>query len=45
MGLKRRLLLRLAYRLAPRRFHRDIVIVARKAVDGPRFVPLVPACD
>jgi SAM-dependent methyltransferase len=44
MGVKRRLL-RLAYRLTPRRFHRDIVIVARKAVDGPRLVPLVPDCS
>jgi SAM-dependent methyltransferase len=44
MNLKRRLL-SLAYRLTPRRFHRDIVIVARKAVDGPRLVPLVPACN
>lgn len=42
LNWKRRLL-RLAYRLAPRRFRRDIVIVARKACDGPRLAPLVPA--
>jgi SAM-dependent methyltransferase len=36
-------LLRLAYRLAPRRFRREIVIVARKARPGPRLAPLVPA--
>jgi SAM-dependent methyltransferase len=43
MNLKRRLL-RVAYQLAPRRFRRDIVIVARKAVDVPRLAPLVPDC-
>jgi SAM-dependent methyltransferase len=36
-------LLRMAYRLAPRRFRREIVIVARKARAGPRLAPLVPA--
>jgi SAM-dependent methyltransferase len=36
-------LLRIAYRLAPRRFRREIVIVARKAWAGPRLAPLVPA--
>jgi len=36
-------LLRLAYRIAPRRFRREIVIVARKAAPGPRLAPLVPA--
>lgn len=39
----KRKLLRMAYRLAPRRFRRDIVIVARKAWAGPRLTPLVPA--
>jgi len=34
--------LRMAYRLAPRRFRRDIVIVARKQRLGPRLLPLVP---
>lgn len=34
--------LRIAYRLAPRRFRREIVIVARKAGDGLRLAPLVP---
>jgi SAM-dependent methyltransferase len=38
-------LLRVAYRLAPRRFQREIVIVARKSGDGPRLAPLVPATD
>lgn len=42
LNWKRRLL-RMAYRIAPRRFRRDIVIVARKAWDGPRLIPLVPA--
>jgi len=36
-------LLRMAYRAAPRRFRREIVIVARKAAAGPRLQPLVPA--
>ena len=40
-GWKRRLL-RIAYRLVPRRFHREIVIVARKVGPGPRLAPLVP---
>lgn len=40
-GWKRRLL-NLAYRVVPRRFRRDIVIVARKAGPGPRLAPLVP---
>jgi SAM-dependent methyltransferase len=35
-------LLRIAYRLAPRRFRRDIVIVARKVRTSPRLAPLVP---
>lgn len=41
LSLKKRLL-RLAYRLAPKRFRRDIVIIARKAAPGPRLTPLVP---
>ena len=41
-GWKRRLL-RMLYRLAPRRFRREIVVVARKASPGPRLAPLVPA--
>ena len=38
-------LLHIAYRLAPRRFRREIVIVARKVGVGarPRLAPLVPA--
>ena len=36
-------LLRMAYRLAPRRFRREIVVVARKAGAGLRLAPLVPA--
>ena len=36
-------LMRIAYRLAPRRFRREIVIIARKAAPGPRLAPLVPA--
>lgn len=36
-------LLRMAYRLAPRRFRREIVIVARKMWAGPRLTPLLPA--
>lgn len=32
----------IAYRLAPRRFRREIVIIARKAGAGPRLEPLVP---
>lgn len=40
-GWKRRLL-HLAYRLAPRCFSREIVIVARKVGPGPRLTPLVP---
>ena len=40
-GWKRRLL-SLAYRLLPKRFRREIVIVARKARPGPRLAPLVP---
>lgn len=38
-------LLNAAYRLAPRRFRRDIVIIARKAAQGPRLAPVVPAPD
>lgn len=41
-GWKRKLLL-VAYRLVPRRFRREIVIVARKAAASPRLDPLVPA--
>ncbi|QSI76845.1 class I SAM-dependent methyltransferase [Niveibacterium microcysteis] len=37
---RRAALLRIAYRLCPRRFHREIVIVARKQGDGPRLQPL-----
>jgi len=33
-------LLGLAYRLVSRRFHRDIVVIARKCADGPRLDPL-----
>lgn len=33
-------LLRAGYRLAPRRFRREIVIIARKTGAGPRLVPL-----
>lgn len=40
-GWKRKLL-RMAYRLAPGRFRREIVIVAHKAWAGPRLAPLVP---
>lgn len=40
-GWKRKLL-HLVYRLAPRRFRREIVIVARKVGPGPRLAPLVP---
>ena len=35
--------LRVAYRLAPRRFRREIVVIARKAGVGLRLNPLVPA--
>jgi SAM-dependent methyltransferase len=38
-------LLRVAYRLAPRRFRREIVIVARKATAGTRLAPLIPATE
>jgi len=38
----KRRLLSLAYRLLPRQFRREIVIVARKARPGPRLAPLVP---
>lgn len=41
-GWKRRML-NLAYRIVPRRFRRDIVIVARKTGAGPRLEALVPA--
>jgi SAM-dependent methyltransferase len=40
---RKKRLLRYAYRLAPRRFRREIVVVARKAGEGPRLTPLVPA--
>lgn len=40
-GLRHRLL-QLAYRVAPRRFRRELVVVARKAAQGPRLQPLVP---
>ena len=33
-------LLDLAYRIAPRRFRREIVVVARKVAPGPRLAPL-----
>ena len=36
-------LLHLAYRIAPRRFRREIVVVARKVAPGPRLAPLLPA--
>ena len=42
VGVDERKLLRMAYRLAPRRFRREIVIVAHKAWAGPRLAPLVP---
>jgi len=42
-GRKARLLY-LAYRIAPRRFRREIVIVARKVAASARLAPLVPAC-
>lgn len=35
-------LLNILYRLAPRRFRREIVIVARKTARGPRLSPLIP---
>jgi len=38
-------LLHVAYRLAPRRFRREIVIVAGKAEGGPRLAPLVPDAE
>lgn len=38
-------LLHAAYRLAPRRFQREIVIVARKTGAGPRLAPVVPLPD
>ena len=38
-GWKRKIL-RMAYLLAPRKFHREIVIVARKASAGPQLSPL-----
>ncbi|HEX6734036.1 MAG TPA: class I SAM-dependent methyltransferase [Azonexus sp.] len=41
-GWKRRLL-HCAYRVLPRRFRRDLVIVARKTGTGPRLAPLLPA--
>lgn len=40
-GIKRRLL-HAAYWMVPRRFRREIVIVAVKVRDGPRLQPLVP---
>jgi SAM-dependent methyltransferase len=36
-------LLHVAYRIAPRRFRREIVIIARKVAPGPRLAPLLPA--
>jgi SAM-dependent methyltransferase len=42
-GGRRGLVLDAAYRVAPRRFHREIVIVARKARPAARLAPLVPA--
>lgn len=38
-------LLGVLYRLAPRRFRREIVIVARKSAPSPRLAPLIPQCD
>lgn len=38
-----RKILDLAYRIVPRRFRREIVIVARKTVAGPRLAPLLPS--
>lgn len=35
--------LHMAYRLAPRRFRRELVFVAAKTGEGPRLSPLVPA--
>lgn len=35
-------MLGIAYKLVPRRFHRDIVVVARKFAEGPRLEPLSP---
>ncbi|GAC1510537.1 MAG: hypothetical protein NVS1B6_17360 [Steroidobacteraceae bacterium] len=32
--------LALAYKAAPRRFHRDIVLIARKTAEGPSLQPL-----
>lgn len=43
-GWKRKLLY-LAYRVVPRRFRREIVIVARKVTPGPRLSPLVPIAN
>lgn len=43
-GWKRRLL-QLAYRVSPRQFRREIVIVAAKDRVGPRLAPLVPMAD
>jgi SAM-dependent methyltransferase len=40
-GWKRRLV-HLTFRALPRRFSREIVIVARKVSDAPRLAPLVP---
>jgi hypothetical protein len=43
-GWKRKLLC-FAYRVLPRRFRREIVIVARKVMPGPHLIPLVPIAD
>lgn len=42
---RRARLLRAAYRIAPRRFRREIVIVATKEKAGPRLAALLPAAD
>ena len=39
----RKKLLYSMYRVLPRRFRRELVIVARRVKDGPRLKPLVPA--
>ncbi len=41
-GGRKKKLLNLAYRLAPRRFRRELVFLAKKVSDGPRLAALVP---
>ncbi|CAN5217450.1 hypothetical protein BH11PSE10_BH11PSE10_14690 [soil metagenome] len=41
-GGRRERLLRLCYAVAPRRFRREFVIVARRTAPGPGLAPLVP---